>query len=550
MKVAKFRRNGLALMAVMFALALALAGCAGGSTSSQASGEGSSEAASGSATASSAASNEAAAGEKVLNAGSTAYFYAESMDPANSWDGWEMQYYGITENLLKLTDDFDAEPWLAKSCENVDELTWKFELRDDVVFTNGEKMTGEAVKACLERTYEQNSRAAETLDIDSIEADGQTVTIKTKQAVPAFKNCICDPIFSIYYVGEGVDYAADTPCTGPYKMSEFIFEDHTTLVPNENYWNGTPKLDKIVLNTFFDNESQILAMQNGELDILAMPGASAYTTLVDNGDFVKHSKTSTRADFFRFNMTHPVVAEPAVRTALSYCIDRENYASVINVGTEVPSYGVYSAQLPYGGTEGLNVTVDKCDLEAAAKVLDDAGIVDGDGDGVRELADGTPVEIKFYNCATYERFDRLSADLQQKLEQIGIKLDIVSVDYWLQDEETYTKDDPDLTLDSYGMAPTGDADYFASMCFVSDASQNFGKYSNPEVDALVAQLEATFDEAERTDIIKQISQKVLDDNAYIFFGNSETSYIAREGVTGFALAPSEYYFITVDTDIA
>ena len=540
MKTSKWRSAGVAVMAVAFALALALVGCSSGSSSSA-----------GSAASGSSASS-ASAGEKVLNAGSTAYFYAESMDPANSWDGWEMQYYGITENLLRLTDDFGVEPWLAEECNNIDPLTWEFKLRDDVMFSNGEKMTGESVKACLERTYEVNPRAAETLAIDSIEADGQTVTIKTKQEVPSFKNVMCDPIFSIYYVSDGIDYAADTPCTGPYKMSEYIFEDHTTLVPNEYYWNGTPKLDKIVLYTYFDNESQILAMQNGELDVLAMPGASAYTTLVDNGDgtFAKASQTSTRADFIRFNMNHPVVANDAVRLAISYCIDRENYADVINVGTEVPSYGVYSAQLPYGGTDGLNVTVDEFSTEKAAAVLDEAGVVDTDNDGIRELPDGTPVEITFYNCATYERFVRLADDLQSKLESVGIKLNIVSVDYWLQDIETYNAANPDMTLDSYGMAPTGDADYFASMCFVSDASQNFGKYSNPEVDALVVQLEATFDDAARTDIIKQISQKVLDDNAYIFFSNSETSYIVRDGVTGIAVAPSEYYFITVDTDIA
>jgi peptide/nickel transport system substrate-binding protein len=538
MKRMKWKRNGFATMAVALACAavLALAGCGGNSASSS--------------SAASSDSGAAASGEKVLNAGSTAYFYAESMDPANSWDGWEMQYYGITENLLKLTDDFDVEPWLAESVEDTDDHTWVFKLRDNVTFSNGEKMTGDAVKACLERTYKENSRATETLAIDSIEADGQTVTIKTKEVVPSFKNIMCDPIFSIYYVGEGIDYAADTPCTGPYKMSEFIFEDHTTLVPNENYWNGTPKLDKIVLNTFFDSESQILAMQNGEVDILAMPGASAYTTLVDNGDFKKHSQTSTRADFIRFNMAHPVVAEQAVRTAISYCIDRENYADVINVGTEVPSYGVYSSQLPYGGTDGLNVTVDKFSTDEAAKVLDEAGIVDSDNDGVRELADGTPVEITLYNCSTYERFVRLADDLQSKLASVGIKLNITSVDYWLQDSETYNKDNPDMTIDSYGMAPTGDASYFASMCFTTDGSQNFGKYSNKDVDALVKQLQASFDENERTDLTKQISQKVLDDSAYIFFGNSQTSYIARDGVTGFALAPSEYYFITVDTDIA
>ena len=140
-------------------------------------------------------------------------------------------------------------------------------------------------------------------------------------------------------------------------------------------------------------------------------------------------------------------------------------------------------------------------------------------------------------------------DLQSKLASVGIALNVVSVDYWLQDEETYSKDDPDMTIDSYGMAPTGDADYFASMCFTSTGSSNFGKYSNPEVDSLVKELEATFDAAERDQIVKQISQKVLDDNAYIFFSNSETSYIASPNVKGIAVAPSEYYFITVDTDI-
>ena len=512
------------------AFALALSGCAGGGAQSDSA---------------SGAQND----EKVLNAGSTSYFYAESMDPANGWDGWEMQYYGITENLLKLDDDFNVEPWLAKSVEQVDDLTWKFELRDDVTFTNGEKMTGDAVKACLERTYKENERAAETLAISSIEADGQTVTITTKGLVPAFENCMCDPIFSIYYVGDGVDYAADTPCTGPYKMSEFVYEDHTTLVPNENYWNGTPKLDKIVLHTFFDDESQILAMQNGELDVLAMPGASAYTTLVDNGNFKKVFKTSTRADFVRFNMTHKVVAEPAVREAISWCIDRENYANVINMGTEVPSYGVYSSQLPYGGADGLNVTVDGFNTAKAAQVLDDAGIVDVNNDGVRELSDGTPVEITLYNCSTYERFVRLADDLQSKLASIGVKLNIVSVDYWLQDAETYDGDNPDMTIDSYGMAPTGDAGYFANMCFASNGSGNFGKYSNADVDSEIEALNTAFDDDEREALIKQISQNVLNDNAFIFFGNSETSYIASDKVVDFAAAPSEYYFITVDTDV-
>ena len=87
------------------------------------------------------------------------------------------------------------------------------------------------------------------------------------------------------------------------------------------------------------------------------------------------------------------------------------------------------------------------------------------------------------------------------------------------------------------------------MCFASTGSGNFGKYSNADVDSEIEALNAAFDDNEREALIKQISQNVLDDNAFIFFGNSETSYIASDKVVDFAVAPSEYYFITVDTDV-
>ena len=522
MNSSKKRMAILAALVLAGAMCIALAGCGSSSSTST--------------------------NNKELTAGSTAYFYAESADPANNWDGWELQYYGVTENLMKLTENFEVEPWLAESCENVDEFTWKVTLRNDVTFSNGEKMTGELVKSCLERTYAQNSRAAETLALDSITVDGQTLTFKTLQPTPAFKNVICDPIFSIYYTGDGIDYTHATPCTGPYVVDELIYEDHCTLVPNSSYWGGTPQLSKITLKTYFDDDSQTMAMQNGELDILSMPGTSSYRALTGSNYQVLAQK-STRSDFIRFNMKHKVVSEPAVRLAVSYCIDREGYAQTICLGNEEANYGVYSAQLPYGGTDGLNVTVTGYDIEAAKAALDEAGIVDSDGDGVRELKDGTPCVINLYNCSAYERFTQLADDLQSKLAQAGIELKITTVDYWLQDSETYNNDNPDMTIDSYGVAPTGDAGYFASMCFKSDGSNNFGSYNNAEVDALVEKLAETFDDNERTSIIKQISQKVLDDNAYIFFATSTTSYIANSNVKNVAVAPSEYYFITKDTTI-
>ena len=121
MSKAMMGRRGF-VVAAACTLALALTGCAGGGAQAIA---------------------ERPQSDESSQRGLDFVFHAESMDPANSWDGWEMQYYGITENLLKLDEDFNVEPWLAKSVERIDDLTWKFELRDDVTFTNGEKMTGD-----------------------------------------------------------------------------------------------------------------------------------------------------------------------------------------------------------------------------------------------------------------------------------------------------------------------------------------------------------------------------------------------------------------------
>lgn len=485
---------------------------------------------------------------KTLKAGSTTYFYAESLDPASDWDSWYLSYYGIVENLFKVGDNLSPEPWIAKSAEKVNDLTWKITLNDNVTFSNGKKVDAAAVKAAWERTYKENSRGTETLDYKSLSADGNVLTITTKKPVTSLENTLCDPLLCVYYVGKDANYKKGTAATGPYKASDFKAEDHITLVPNENYWNGTPKLDEVTLTSFADDDTLTMAMQNGEIDAVAMPSASALTTLSDTSKYTVSQTTTSRADFIRMNMDHSVIKNDAVRLAVAYCIDRDGYANTICKGSSAASWGVYSSTLPFGGTDGLNVIVSSCDVEAAKKALDDAKITDSDGDGVREL-NGKPLELSLYTCTKYERFVQLADDLQSKLADAGIKLKIVPTDYFLEDAKTFAKDDPDMTLDSYAMAPTGNQAYFANIAFGSKSSNNFGKYSNKDVDALISKLDASFDTDERNDLARQIAQKVLDDNSYVFFANTQSTVISNNKVTGLDAAPSEYYFLTADTDV-
>lgn len=111
-------------------------------------------------------------------------------------------------------------------------------IREGVTFSNGEPVDAAAVKAAWERTYTENSRGAETLAIDEMTADGQTLSLVTSEKVPGIENILCDPLLCVYYVGDGIDYANDTPCTGPYKKVEFVAEDHTSD-PTRRTGDGT-----------------------------------------------------------------------------------------------------------------------------------------------------------------------------------------------------------------------------------------------------------------------------------------------------------------------
>ena len=150
--------------------------------------------------------------------------------------------------------------------EDVDANTWKITLRDHVTFTSGRKMDAQAVKECLEDLVAVHERAAGDLKISNIEADGQILTIITSEPVPALMNYLSDPYGCIIDMEAGITDDGNVSGTGPYMATELETDKGLTLVKNENYWNGTPKLDTIYVKTITDGDTMTMALQSGELD--------------------------------------------------------------------------------------------------------------------------------------------------------------------------------------------------------------------------------------------------------------------------------------------
>lgn len=475
----------------------------------------------------------------VLGA-TTGFFGAESLDVAYNWDGWIMSIYGISENLYRLDENIEPQPWIAESVETPDENTWVFTIRDGVTFSNGKTVDAKAVKACFERTYEKNERADSTLKIKSMEADGMKFTIVTPEPNPTLLNDLCDPLLGIYDATEEPDEELGVSCTGPYVATSFTAMTDVKMRANENYWGGAPKADTVELKIIDDQDALDMALANGEIDLIAQETANGASKFTDTSKYTTDTVTTTRANFLSFNLKTEGLDDLAVRQAINYCIDREGYADVVYQGFATPCYGIYPDNLAFGGTDGLNLTVDSYDADKAKEILADAGYQDTDGDGILDK-DGVNLSFKVLTYSYNDNCIQLADMLQAELSQIGIELSIGTQDVL---DDPLASGDFDLAILNYAMAPIGTPSYFINMLFTTGASNNYGGYSNEKVDALAAEIGTTSDNDKVVSLTRELEQQVLDDMPFAFVADQQLIFVYSNKVKGVQINPTEYYLVT------
>lgn len=475
----------------------------------------------------------------VLGA-TTGFFGAESLDVAYNWDGWIMSIYGISENLYRLDENIEPQPWIAESVETPDENTWVFTIRDGVTFSNGKTVDAKAVKACFERTYEKNERADSTLKIKSMEADGMKFTIVTPEPNPTLLNDLCDPLLGIYDATEEPDEELGVSCTVPYVATSFTAMTDVKMRANENYWGGAPKADTVELKIIDDQDALDMALANGEIDLIAQETANGASKFTDTSKYTTDTVTTTRANFLSFNLKTEGLDDLAVRQAINYCIDREGYADVVYQGFATPCYGIYPDNLAFGGTDGLNLTVDSYDADKAKEILADAGYQDTDGDGILDK-DGVNLSFKVLTYSYNDNCIQLADMLQAELSQIGIELSIETQDVL---DDPLASGDFDLAILNYAMAPIGTPSYFINMLFTTGASNNYGGYSNEKVDALAAEIGTTSDNDKVVSLTRELEQQVLDDMPFAFVADQQLIFVYSNKVKGVQINPTEYYLVT------
>lgn len=471
-----------------------------------------------------------------------------SMDIAEGWNDWYTSRYGVTETLFMLDQNLSAQPFLCESAENTDSLTWVLKLRDDVTFQNGEKMTAQTVKDCWERTAEINARFNENLYIDTVEADGQTLTVTTTEPVPAFESALTTPLAGIYYVTDGMnptDNATDMIGTGPYKVVSYDVKKKAVVERYDDYWQGTPALEGATFNILNDVGALTMAQQNGESDVTLTIPASSLELFENDGNFVVDGQVGSRGQIIWFNFENELLQDSAVRKAMSMAIDKKSYAEALNKGGSEPATALFPDNTAFGGT---SVKGYDYDIEGAKELLAEAGYEDTNGDGTLDK-DGKELNFRICTYTTKAELPLYAQAMADAFSEIGIGLEIDAGAYDAVVEKQESGDF-DLMMISMTMCPTGDPQYFADLALKTDGSTNYGHYSNTEVDKLIEQLDDEFDTDKRNELAVEIQQKVMDDAGYIVIGHSKFTNVMKKNVENCPTNPSEYYAINYQTTMA
>ncbi|WP_294496808.1 ABC transporter substrate-binding protein [uncultured Gemmiger sp.] len=457
------------------------------------------------------------------------------IDPHNAYSGWACIRYGIGETLFRYSDRMEVQPWLASGYERLDSNTWRITLRDGVRFTSGRMLDGAAVKECLEHLIRVHDRARADLKIAGIQADGQTVTITTAEPNPALLNNLSDPYGCI------IDLQATTADglvagTGPYRAVEMLPGQRLELEPNRDYWDGTPQMEHITVRTISDGDTLTMALQAGEIDAAyGLPFLSL--PIFQNGGYTISSAATSRVLFVAMNFSSPVLQQQEVRRAVAMGIDKQSFAQVLLGGNGQAAAGPFPAGFAFGG----GVAAPEYDPQAACALLEQAGWVDTDGDGIREK-DGQQLTLRWLTYPSRQELPLLAESAQATLRQIGIEVSVLSTA-----SHTSLRADPeawDMYASALVTAPTGDPAYFFSSCCLDGSSANHGGYHSDALEALAGELAATFDTGRRNRLAVQMQQQILDDDAYIFCAHLEMNLVARAGVTGLTAHPCDYYEIT------
>lgn len=483
----------------------------------------------------------------------------DTLDPQKTILGLSLEVlYCVYDTLTAINYDQEIEGVLAESWDISDDgLEYTFHLRPGITYHDGTPFNAAAVKFAFDRVLDPATNTPTASWVSALEEavvlDDNTVKFVLSEPFSPLLGNLASAYFSIpsptAVKNLGEDYGLNPVGTGPFKFKEWVSGESITLEPNPDYHNvrsfvdnkGAPLLDQLVFRVIPEAETQLAALETGEINVVIPPPREVKRLQEDPAYEVFISPRGNDLWYVEFAMDAPPEGQfgaqfkppfddVLVRQAVAYGINADEMIANVLEGLAERNYGLMpTGMFPY--KPEIEEFGYHYDPEQAKSLLEQAGWVDSDGDGVREN-NGSPLEVLFWawDDSTPQKLAQI---IQSQLGQVGFKVntEILEVGTLLA---RLPENVSNFNLMGWGQT---DPDMLRGM---TNGTWGLGRYHDEQFQKLVSDALKTTDRDERTELYFGAAKKLLADAAAVPLWTNLAFIATRADVKGYKLVPFNF----------
>lgn len=455
----------------------------------------------------------------------------------------------LYETLVNITAD-GYEGCLAESWDISDDgKTYTFHIRDGVKFSDGEVCDANAIKANFDAIIENKDRHTwlemMNLLVGVSAPDDKTFVIELSEPYyPLLTELGVTRPFAMISPkamkdGSTKDGVNAYIGTGPYVLTDFVTDEYAVFEANENYWGEQPKIKKITVKVIPDNQTRILALEKGEIDMIFgknMIDADAINQYTGNDKFTVSLSDPTSTRQIVLNTTRDVLADKEVRQALQHATNKQAISDGIFYGLEQPADTLFAKTVPYCD---IDLEPYAYDVELAQSMLDEAGWVVG-ADKIREK-DGQKLNIDLLYNSDSVTEKAIAEYLQSEYQKIGIALSIHG-----EEEQSYRDNmkagNFDMVFNICWGTPYDPQSSLAAMRapVYGDYAAQLGLEDKADIDQAITDILVSTDETKRQELYTFVLTRLHEDAVYIPLTYECNKAIYRSDLQGFHFTQTQY----------
>jgi peptide/nickel transport system substrate-binding protein len=454
---------------------------------------------------------------------------AATLDPHLQWDTDSYSIYrNIFDNLVTRDVSGKIVPQIATAWRYLDDTTIEFDVRQGVTFHDGSPLTADDVAFSIRRIISPELKSPQLSQFDQIESaevSGGKVTIKTKTPYPALFAQLVKlsivPKSVVEKVGDA-RFNLEPVGSGPYKLNSWSKGVQTTLVANENYWRGKPQFKSVTFRVVPDVSTRVADLRSGQADLVRQLGPDEANALKSDPQLKVLAAPTERVGYMFINALSGPTADVRVRRAIAHAIDKDALVEALLQGYGKP-VNIVLTPANFGYIE--EVKGHEYDPTKAKALIKEA------------RAEGA--NLTFLTSPAYDR--RLVEALQQMIQEVGLKVEIVALDHptFLRRRQGRPDEAGSLSLGRWSCA-CQDADGVIFPLFRSGGL--WSKYVNPAYDAEVDAARRVLDEKERLEHYRKAFEILREDVPGIGLYQDYAIYGARKDLQ-WTPTPNEALFV-------